>query len=308
MSYYRKVIRIQATDSPNVRRELLRQQGVPESEWPPETPGVLTWAEYQQRRATWDKIRQCIGLDADFYEGAELLLFPPEWLNRAEQLAELLRGKPRKAKAIGCDPGEGGANSAWCVVDEFGILEMLSLKTPDTTVVPSTTAMLMRKWDVPAERVILDRGGGGKQHADTLEAQGLKVRSVGFGASPTLEIKRGIHSIEARRDVQEERYVYVNLRAQMFHEASLLLDPARTDGSFAISAEYTALRHQLSVMPKLTDAEGRYWLPPKSKRDEKDTRKTLVEMIGHSPDEADAYVLAIHGMLHKSKRAQARAF
>ena len=92
MRYYRKIIKIRAEDSPNVRLALEQQRLgiIPTNEIL--VPGVLTWTECCKRRATWDAIRQCIGLDAEFYEGAELLLFPPEWLNRAEQLAARIKG------------------------------------------------------------------------------------------------------------------------------------------------------------------------------------------------------------------------
>ena len=70
-------------------------------------PGVLTCQEYLERRRTWDRIRQCVGLDAEFYEGAEVMLFPPQWLDRAHHVAESIRGKQgRKAKVIGCDPAK----------------------------------------------------------------------------------------------------------------------------------------------------------------------------------------------------------
>lgn len=282
--YYRKVLRISALDSPNVARGLAAQRGDDPSTWPDELPGLLTYPEYVKRRATWSEVRQTIGLDAMFYEGAELLLFPAAWLANAARLA-LDRPSKRQAKAIGCDPGEGGANTCWCVVDEWGILEMVSLKTPDTTVIPSMSLALIRKHSIPPDRFVFDRGGGGKQAADHMRLAGVAVRTVAFGESPSLPVKRGIHQIEARRELVEDRYVYVNLRAQMYHEASLLLDTARTDGSFAIPAIYTELTRQLAVMPKLTDGEGRYWMMPKTKRDSNDKRPTLTELIGHSPDE-----------------------
>lgn len=307
MSYYRKVIRIRAEDSPNVRRELLCQAGVPESEWPSETPGVLTWAEYQQRRQTWDKIRQCVGLDAEFYEGAEILLFPPEWLNRAERLAAALHGKPRRAQAIGCDPGEGGANTAWSVVDEYGLMHLLSMKTPDTSVIRSQTLALMREYNVPAEKVIFDRGGGGKQIADDLRADGHRVQTVAFGEALVLEPRRSMVMVEEKIETKEDRYAYVNRRAEMYGELSLLMDPSRNETGFAIPAEYAELRRQLAPIPKTYDREGRLKLLPKNKNTPGSTEKTLIELLGCSPDEADSLVLAVHGLLDKVKRVVAGA-
>src|SRR5437667_99689 len=98
--YHRRVIRIPAEDSPNVRLGLAQRARGIEPTHEVLIPGMLTLAEYDLRRATWDKRRQCVGLDARFWEGAELLLFPPERLARAAAVARLLRGKPRRARAL----------------------------------------------------------------------------------------------------------------------------------------------------------------------------------------------------------------
>lgn len=303
--YWRKVIRIRAVDSPNVRLAMMEQQlGRPVSNTIV-TPGVLTWEQYQKRRETWDPVRQCIGLDAQFWEGSELLLFPPDWLNRAEQVAADQVGRTRKAAAIGCDPGEGGANSAWSVIDDHGLIDLLSLKTPDTTFIPNFTIQLMAKHGIPPSKVCIDRGGGGKQHADVLRAKGYGVRTVPFGESITPEIKRGLHTVEVRKDTQEERYAYFNRRAEMYGELSERLDPALFPNGFGIAAKWVDLRQQLAVFPKSYDGEGRLKLPPKNKRDSNSTEKCLTDMIGRSPDEADSLVLALHAMTHKARQAVA---
>lgn len=317
MRLYRKVIRVRAEDSPNVRKaqELLRDNpDIDRRELPRLSlvvPGVITWDDYQKRRATWDKVRQCVGLDGEFYEGGEVLLFPPEWLNEAERLADALRGRPRKAEAMGIDTGEGGDPTAWAIIDRLGVIELVARQTPDTNDIPGATIALGRKHNVPPENWVFDRGGGGKEHADRLRAQGFNVRTVAFGEAVMPDPRRGLTPFSERVENKEERYVYVNRRAEMFGELSQLLDPTRPlpgfSDSFAIPSEYTELRHQLSVFPKLYDREGRMFLPPKNKKDPNSKIKTLVEMIGHSPDESDALVLAVHGMLHKARRVVAGA-
>jgi hypothetical protein len=327
----RNVIRIEATDSPNVQLALEQQRlGLPVTG---ETvvPGVLSWAEYQDRLATWSEPRKEVGLYARFYEGAEELLFPPAWMDAAALLSYQLSGAKRVARGGGCDPAQGGDKTTMCAVDEFGIIELTSKKTPNTVVCCSEAIAFIRKHNIPPERFCFDLGGG-KEHADRIRhgdpsrgIPGLAVRAIGFGEAPQLEIKRGLHQIEQRKDAKEEAYAYVNRRAQMYHEASLLFDPSLpetglgptcwTDAfpgkrflGFACPKHgpvFVELRRQLEVMPKLTDLEGRYWMLPKNKRNKEDKRKTLVELIGHSPDEADAFVLACHSMLHKSKRATA---
>src|SRR6516162_4439628 len=105
--YYRKIIKITALDSPNVKYAMaqIRAGLTPTGE--NIIPGVLPWADYCKRRDTWDAVKKCIGLDAEFYEGGEVLLFPPTWLTHAETLAERWRGTARNGKGMGIDSAEG---------------------------------------------------------------------------------------------------------------------------------------------------------------------------------------------------------
>jgi hypothetical protein len=320
MPLLRKVIKVSATDSPNVLMALAQMARGEQPTNEILLPGVLTWEEYQERLKLWesDPERLSVGLLGEFYEGPETKLFPDGWLELAHKRHDLIlsvslngRGSRRQCKGIGCDPAEGGDSSCWTGVDETGILFQESRKTPDTNVIPSHSALLIREHGIDPQRFVFDRGGGGKQHADRMRAPvreggyDLRVRSVAFGEAPHLEPKRGLHLLADRKELIEDRYVYVNLRAQMYHEAALLLDPTfplgeRYSEGFAIPRSLTKLVEQLRAMPRLIDGEGRYWLPPKNKKDPKDSRKTLVEIIGHSPDEADSFVLAVHAMLRKS--------
>ena len=97
--YYRKIIKIKAVDSPNVR--LAEKQEREGKEVTNETivPGVIDYTTYQNRREFWDEVRQCIGLDAEFYEGADVLMFPPAWLTKAEEYATTLSTR-REGEAI----------------------------------------------------------------------------------------------------------------------------------------------------------------------------------------------------------------
>lgn len=310
---YRRVIRIRAADSPNVRLAMAQIAAGQKPTGEQIVEGVLSWDEYCKRRATWDKIRRCIGLDAQFYTGAELLLFPPEWLNHSENLFRR-RGIPTHSGVINylaCDPAEGGDKSSWAVVNRFGLVKLLSLLTPDTTVIPAQTLVLMREYNIKPDNVIFDRGGGGHEHADYLRSRGYPVRTVAFGEAVNLEPKRSRHQYTARVEVYEEKYVYVNRRAQMYGEFSLLLDPGREGDGFAIPPDIrgaegdpkTELRSQLGPIPKRYQ-DDRLKLPPKHKKspDPNSHEETLTELIGHSPDEADAVVMAVHAMLHKSSK------
>lgn len=322
--YFRKVYKIKGEDSPNVRRALeeIRHGLSPSGKLV--LPGVLPYNDYIYRRTTWDKIRQHISLDAEFYEGSEILLYPPNWLDTAERRYKELLGRKRIARAIGIDPAEGGDKTAMCAVDEYGIIEIESEQTPDTNKIAGKVIAFGRKHGVPPENWVFDRGGGGKQIADQIRSLGAEykhVRTIGFGESVTPNPKRGMKTLGEQVDNREERYTYVNRRAQMFNDLSQLIDPSgfgvgelweiiakrfkidveQLTGGFSIPPD-PEIRKQMAMIPKLYDKEGRMRMLPKNKTTKDSNEKTLVEIIGHSPDELDSIVLAVHGMLYRGTK------
>lgn len=316
---YRKVIQIGAEDSPNVKLGLeQKRRGLPITN-EMLIPGVKDYAEYEKNLATWDAIQIEVSVHGRFYKGKDVLMFPREWLLRARTLDLLLRrqGK-RQALAIGIDPAEGGDKTAMAAVDTKGLIELVSRKTPNTADITTEARDFMHKHGVPPEMVVFDAGGGGKQHRDRMaadppEGYGMEgIRTVAFGETLGLTPKRGLTMIEDRIDIKEERSAYVNRRAEMYGTLRNLLDPSLNPGGFALPLnEHPELYQQLSVIPLLYDAEGRMLLLPKNRRgDVAETgkqRKTLVELIGHSPDEADATVLAVYAMMNESVRTVAGA-
>lgn len=303
--FYRRVIKIKAADSPNVRFGMAQKAAGQEPTNEILVPGVKSYDDYMKHREVWDPVLQSIGLDAEFYEGASVLMFPPDWLNRAEEIhRNLTKQSTRKGKAIGCDPAEGGDSSVWVVVDELGVLELLTAKTPNTSVIPKTTMMLMTKWGVSPENVVFDRGGGGKQHADALRDKGFKVRTVAFGESASPEVKPWYpyESFAERVNIEETRQIYRNRRVQMYMILRQWIDPELNERGFGISSSLTELRRQLAPVPLLYDGEGIFYLPPKNKRDPKSSTVTMTDLIGCSPDEADALVLAMFGLTFPQRR------
>jgi hypothetical protein len=314
--YLRRVIRVRAQDSLNVRLALAEQAlGRPVSRTEV-TPGVVTWDEYCLRRREWDPVRQCVGLDAEFWAGAAALLFPPDWLNACEARDRDLKagGWPRRCLGVGVDAGEGWSHTVWTASDGLGAIEQLSVRTEDTDVIPGETVAFCRRHGLAerdAQKVCFDRGGGGKQHADRLRAQGWDVRTVAFGAAVTPDPVSHKRTAAERQEAAERRTVYLNRRAQMYGELADLCDPALAPsrrapggwggagpGVFALPAHLTELRRQLAVMPRLLDGEGRLFLPPKNRKDPNQRTKTIVDLLGKSPDEADSLVLSCHAWLH----------
>lgn len=314
MKYHRRVIRICAEDSPNVKRGLAQRRAGKQPDYLEVVPGVLSLAEYDHRRATWDKMRQCIGLDAQFWKGGELFLYPADRLAVAVETGRRL-AKGRTAKGIGVDAAEGGDNTVMAAVDELGLIAMEATKTPYTSVIPGMVIAFGMKHNCPAQKWFFDRGGGGQQHADRLRDMGYGVQTVAFGEAVSLEPKRGMRFFEEKVDVREEKYVYKNRRAQMYHRLSLLIDPESNQQGFGIPGEYAELLRQMSLIPKLFripgtdkdwsmyDGEGRIQMLPKNKRDAE--TPCLSDLVGHSPDELDALVVAVYAMEHKVLRPTA---
>lgn len=307
--YLRKVIRLRAEDSPNVKVALDEIAAGLAPSGRLVVPGVLPYEDYAHWRKTWDPAKQSAGLDASWYKGSEVLMFPPTWIDLSARAADALRGKKRTAAAMGIDPGEGGAETVWVVADGLGIIEMVAYPTPDTDVIPGVTLALIRKYGLDPANVLFDRGGGGKEHADRLRAMGYDVRTVAFGESLVPEPTTGTKGANLRLDEREERYTYKNRRAEMYDVLSQLLDPKRRGGEvFAIPAEYRELRRQLAPIPKTYDGEGRLYLLPKNKPSRDSKVKTLTELIGCSPDQADALVLAAYGVVSPAEEFVAGGF
>lgn len=298
MTLARRVIKITAMDSPNVRLALEQQRlGLPVT-GVEIIPGVLSWQLYQQRRATWDAIRQCVGLDGEFYEGAELNLYPPEWLNRAAVYAASLNDRDNPAQGMGVDSAEGGDNTTWAVTGHKGLKRLISIKTPDTSVITSRTLALMNEYQLEPEQVMFDQGGGGKEHADRLRLQGYDVGSLSFGESVAPEPVVHMRPFEDKLEDRRERHTFKNRRAQMYWLLRQRVDPG-TGNEFAIGAEHVELRRQLNAMPLLWDEEGRFMMLPKRRRYNGSIKQDCLEdRLGCSPDEADALVLAVFAMDH----------
>lgn len=294
----RKVIRIKAEDSPNVRLALAEIAAGLRPSGKMLVPGVKQYWEYAVNRRDWDPHQQCVSLDADWYEGEDVKMFPPEWLNRAEQLAQELEGTERQAKSIGVDVGEGVADTSLAAVDELGLIKLESRKTSDTSEIPGWVLAFAREHGVPPGKIFFDRGGGGLEHAWAMRRLGYGVQTVAFGATVSAPVKpRGVVPLlPQRRDLVEERYAYRNRRAEMYHRLRLKLKEG-----FALPKEYVELRRQLSPVPLWYDEEGRIYLPPKqSKPGDDENKVTMVKLLGCSPDQSDALVLAVYGMAAKT--------
>ena len=300
----RKVIKITAEDSPNVQLGRAEEAaGLPISH-EIIIPGLLTYAELLQREEQWDEIKKTVSLKAEFYKGREVMMYPPDWLSVAFKNHRKIKAGSRVALGIGVDTAEGGDSTVWAASDELGLIRTMPMKTPDTSVIPNRTLVFMRMMGLDPDnkmdcgKVIFDTGGGGKQHADVLRAAGYPVRTVGFGEAATRanEPKPGTKTKDETKKEKDISYECRNKRAEIALRLRKRLDPSIKETQFAISPRENKLLEQLRPIPLTYDEEGRYKLPPKRKRSEKDTGPTLTQIIGYSPDEFDAVGLSVYAM------------
>jgi hypothetical protein len=298
-TYYRKIVQITVEDSPNVRYARAQQRAGVSPDNTLVLPGPKSWAKYQEDLATMDEEEQCVKLWAKFYKGSRIMLCPEAVLMRCAANAVKLKGVKRKAKAIGIDAGEGSADTVFVVGDEYGIIGWWEQRTPDTSDIEGELIAFGRQYQVDPEHWVFDRGGGGKQIADYMRKRGFQVRTVGFGDAVSLDVKYGKHLVPSKREVREQRSVYKNRRSQMYGEFA---DMAAS--GYAIPIEFKELHRQLGKVPKKRGPEGELVIPSKRKRDPDSTEVTLTELLGRSPDQADAAVLMLHDILHKAPRAR----
>lgn len=319
MPYIRKVIRITAEDSPNVKVGLLQKANGLKPTNERVMPGVLDYATYVERRRLWDPVQQCIKLDAQFYEGSETWMYPADWRANAIQAGRLLRNNPPRAVSMGVDPAQGGDNTCWAVCGYEGLIALISEKTPETTFITSRTIALIREYGLHPRRVYFDQGGGGLQHAQRLRAQGYNVQTVSFGEAVAPEPVQYLVPFDNAVQDRRERFTYRNLRAKMYWLLRQRMDPGTPDEPYPFnggkpfgiddseSPAHKELHRQLSLIPLRYDQEGRIYVLPKNKRSPNSTEPSLSEILGCSPDEADALVLATYSLEEKSGRTVIRS-
>ena len=328
---FRRTIRIKAERSPNVRYGAREEELNKPVSGRQIIPGVIGYKEYKQQRRDWDEQDQAVGLDAEFYEGAEIRLYPREWIEISTRLwrerfgSYFPSGKrqgtsnPTKGKTLGIDPAAGGDLTAFSVCDEdeesSWLCHLEALKTPDTMLIVDKAVILMHTYGIKAENVLIDLGGGGLQIADNLRRKGFKVRTVNFGGSVKDQKLAGTAPIVKREAAEERQFAYKNRRAQLYHIPSRALDPHDTPKQLLLPKELIdkkflpnrpSVREQMEPIPKMFDDNGKMVMLPKNKKTRVPNEKegaqiTLTELIGNSPDEWEAILLALFGLYNKRK-------
>lgn len=158
--------------------------------------------------------------------------------------------------------GSGADNNVFTVVDDAGILEEVKIQIADTFKMFSIAQELIKKWDI--RRINIDvTGGFGNGVYDMLKAnyKNIIINGVNFGGKPN----------------DEKRFV--NARAEMYFDGT---DRIRDDGFYV---DDPMIKEELQFTTYDINAAGKVLLCPKS---------VIKELIGRSPDSADALMLALY--------------
>jgi hypothetical protein len=300
----RWVRHIDPEESPNlIKSRELDRAGI-KCEYPLTVPGLLSRQEFDEWEATWDEPRKRVRLYGKLPSEDEQKLFPPAWLDLAQQLGKKLgkqiardeQWRADEPHALGIDVAFGGGDlTAWVVLGRFGVRYVYARSTPNTEVISGETIDLIRRYSIRSWAVAFDSGGGGKQIADMLRARDEmefgEIVDVSFGAKPRSQGK------------------YCNRRTELYGELRTVLEPTekrrellllpakkwpRDVPCLALPPDDAKLREDLAVLPYEWDSEGLLRLPPKDHRSWSSQREKSVRdrLHGRSPDRGDALALA----------------
>lgn len=211
-----------------------------------------------------------------------------EWLDAAYQAK-----RPARAGrcCLGVDLGEGTGrdHTAYCVLDEFGIVHFESTNTVEIGGAARRIADLARQFNVTDERIAYDAGGRGKDLPKYLEPLRIDARPY-HGGAPS-------------------KGKYTNRRSRMGMKLRHRLDPGRPDRidhgerspspwggdrpgkvelqpPFALPADrpwWPRLREEIAAL-RYEVAGGKFALEPKD---------DLMAKLGRSPDFVDALLVAL---------------
>lgn len=207
-----------------------------------------------------------------FPDAGEDTLLPRTWLDRAEAAGHAPRGPNRLT--IDLAEGKGGDRTVLLVRDDNGVRHMESSPNWPFETAASRAALLAQRWGVEPQRVTFDASGIGADFGNRLEAVGLKSCQPyrgGLGAGKSFGNLRTAAAFQLRRRLDPERRVTVG-KAEV------------TPPPFAIPPEFMRpLRPELQAIRWTHNEKGVVCLEPK---------EDLAERLRHSPDHADALIMA----------------
>jgi hypothetical protein len=163
--------------------------------------------------------------------------------------------------------GLGSDSNVLTVVSRYRIEEQISIRVADTFELADTAERMARRWDVKG--IFIDVTGSTSCGVlDVLRAKGMQVTGINFAQKP-FEDDIGKKCANARAEM------YVNLSNAV---------------KSGLYVEDEDIKTQLAYTTIFVNKSGKLQLIPKDQ---------IKELIGHSPDQADSFALAVYAMEHK---------
>lgn len=197
-------------------------------------------------------------------------MIPSDWIRQAQ--ARWKPGPPPNIPmcAIAADVAQGGLDNTVLSCRYDGWYAPLVIEPGRNTPYGSDVAALIIKHRRGEAEIIIDMGGGyGGAALEHLVGQNFEVYAYKGGETATAR-------------TSDRKLGFFNKRAQAYWKFREALDPDQPGGSPIMLPESTRLRAQLAAVT--------WELPPRGIQAL--TKEDVTKKLGHSPDEADAVVMA----------------
>lgn len=200
----------------------------------------------------------------EFPVEADTRLIPLPWIHAAQERSDRIHaaGGPRR---MGVDVARfGGDHTVLLVADERRVIEVQALSKLSTMETAGRVIAFAERYHVASQHVAIDDSGVGGGVTDRLRELGRPVIAVQAAASPA------------------SRH-FANRRAELFWRLRESLNPA-SPTPCAIPPRFQRLAGELARIGYRFNSRGRILI---------DSKDDIRARLGHSPDRADAFALAI---------------
>ena len=268
-----KTFHISAFDTPNFTAYGITPEDIANDTWQEKTketpyPRLITPQWVSDRYKAWGESSAPyqVRVMGNFPQQGEDTLIPLLWIELAmERWEETPEGKPVQ---LGVDVAAYGSDKTVIAVRKGNKLTVLNVYSQKNT--RETTGLVVQyARENGTEKIAVDEIGIGRGVVDSLEEEGY----YGVGVNV------------AERSSDPERYH--NLRAELWYNFRELLDPYKEP--IALPPDNELLSELASVKYKV-DARGAIQI---------ESKEDMKKRLGHSPDRADAAVLAFSNRQHE---------
>jgi hypothetical protein len=229
------------------------------------------WYENEKRRRNNDSVEIARELDIDYAGSEEGILFPFNDLKAAVHHNPIMS---QERVVVSIDPsGEGDDEAVIYVNNNGNVIERKFLSKPEPMELGAECVAMVNKHKA---QVLI---------GDAIGNDVLAIATNLLGRN-----ERGVKVVQFKSSEKAKDPIkYYNRRAEVYHKAAILMK----SGNVQVDDDYT-LQKQLNAT-KYKTKDGRIIVIPKEE---------IKELIGTSPDRADAWVLGVEGLSYTHSRLE----